>query len=129
VIVAASRELLSLERFLTCPACHRQASMGLPELYVGALSCKRCGAHWWANRLRAGSVRAQLLADYEGDEELVIHLMTLFGLPETIEEPRFWQILLSGQQWYRYHQDSAPGIRGRSIALLRGVVSILRRAS
>jgi hypothetical protein len=124
----AERRALSLERFLTCPACHRQASMGLPELYVGGLTCKRCGAHWWATRLQTGSVRAQLLVEFE-DVECVNQLMLLFGLPEMISEPVFWQILLNGQQWYRYHQDSAPGIRGRSIALLRGVVSILKRAS
>lgn len=117
---------LSLVPFLCCPACNRQVGLSLTELYVGGITCKRCGAHWWATRLRAGDVRAQLLADFEGDADLVNHLMTLFGLPERISESKFWQVLLNGQQWYRYSQDAAPGLRSRSIALLRGVVTLLR---
>lgn len=127
--MATAREL-SLPTVLCCPACGRYAFGKLPELFVGGLKCARCEAHWWATTLQAGSVRDQLLEHFEGDVVLVDQLMNLFGLPLLIEERRFWQILLSGNEWHRYNKDAAaPGERGRSVALLRGVVSTVRRAS
>jgi hypothetical protein len=123
---------LSLVVNLSCPKCFRLVNKHgaalNPDLFTGALKCDRCGAHWWATRFDAGSIRSQLLEDFE-DVELADALMSLFGLPAIIEERRYWQINLDGRQWYRYQQDTAPGIRGRSIALLRGVVAFLRRAS
>lgn len=123
---------LSLVLELSCPACFRLVGRHGPALkpdtFAGALKCDRCNAHWWATRLDAGSIREQLLNDFE-DVELVDALMSLFGLPALIEEPRFWQIRLDGQQWYRYNQTATSGMRGRSIALLRGVVAFLKRAS
>jgi hypothetical protein len=131
IISPSAKPMLSLVLELSCPACNRLVNKHgaalKPDLFLGALKCDRCGVHWWATRFDTGSIRGQLLRDFE-DVDLVDQLMTLFGLPSLIEEPRFWQVQLDGRQWYRYNQDSAPGIRGRSLTLLRGVVAFLKRA-
>lgn len=130
-MIITTPRFLSLEPVLRCPdrRCHRMVFAKDPEIYLGGLTCDRCGAHWWATRLQAGNVREQLLHDYEGEAFLVAQLMILFGLPETIEQPMFWQVWLSGNEWYRYNKDTSSGIRSRSKALLQRVVSLLKRAS
>lgn len=116
---------LSLEPVLKCPACGKMAFRQDPELYRGAMTCesKKCDCHWWAFRLGAGSIRGQLLHAFD-DATLVAELMDLFGLPSSIDRPMFWQIQLTGNEWYRYNSDRE--LPTRSTALLRGVV---RRAS
>lgn len=129
--------MIGLVPILQCPRCERVVTGRDPEVFVGVLTCGTgsrgandprhrcgCGTHWWAARLQAGSVRAQLLDDYDGDARLVDHLMAHFGLPESIEEPMFWEIELTGNQLYRYNKDSSPGILGRSTQLLKGVLRL-----
>lgn len=138
IMTAPNVHRLSLEFLLQCPRCgqlvgRRDGPALAPDAFTGVLKCHKnhCQAHWWANRFDAGDIREQLLKAFEGDAELVDQMMTLFGLPERIDEPRFWQVLLSGQQFHRYHTPTSaapPSLRGRSIALLRGVVSFLQRA-
>src|SRR5437879_7810213 len=111
----------SLEPVLRCPntTCARMVFRADPELYVGALTCERCGTHWWATRFHRGDVRVQLSADFYGDAELVDRLMHRFHLPPSIDRAMYWQVRLTGNQLYRYNKDDAGGMRGRSIALLR----------
>lgn len=95
-----------------------------------ALTCrlKSCRAHWWATRFRAGSVRDQLLADYE-DADFVDSLMRLYDLPAWLEEPAYWQVILSGAQLYAFNKDAAAGRLARSANLLRGLFRALPRAA
>ena len=95
-----------------------------PEVFLGSLTCPKCGEHWWATHLQAGDVRVQLMSDYDGDYWLVDQLMALFRLPASIEQPMFWQIWLTGNQSHHFHKAERTGIRARSAALLR---SLLRR--
>lgn len=117
--------VLSLELVLRCPACGKMAFRQDPELYRGAMTCesKKCDCHWWAFRLKPGSIRGQLLEAFD-DLMFVAELMDSFGLPDTIARPMFWQIQLTGSEWYRYNNDRE--LPSPSTALLRGVV---RRAS
>jgi hypothetical protein len=129
--------MIGLVEVLQCPRCGRLVNRENPEVFVGAVSCGTgskgagdarhrggCGAHWWATKLQAGSVREQLLEDYDGDSALVAHLMVHFGLPESIDRPMFWEIELTGNQLYRYNKDPSPGILGRSTQLLKGVLRL-----
>lgn len=129
-MIQSAPRFLSLEPVLRCPdrRCKKIVFIN-PEVYLGGLTCAKCGGHWWATRLQPGSVRQQLLNDYDGDEFLVAQLMALFELPETIETPMFWQVWLTGNQLYHYNTDAGSGVRGRSKALLQSVVRLLRRAS
>lgn len=113
---------------LRCPWCGKMAYIDA-ETFTGSLKCGGrggCGKHWWATRIQ-GDVRAQLLEDFEGDETLVESFVAAFNLPASAPaEGAFWQIRLAGRESYRYH--TYPGA-GRSIALLRNVLALLRPAS
>lgn len=122
---------LSLEVKLRCPnrRCNRFVFELDPEEYSGAIRCPKCGSHWWAFRLKAGNVREQLLADFEGDERVVDTMMALYSLPLHVDRPLFWQIWLTGNEFYRYNKDESPGARGRSLALFRRLAALLRSSA
>lgn len=89
-------QLSFLERRLQCHACNRRIQFNVhPERFTGSVRC-RCGCHWWATWFHAGSIRAQLLEDYNGDQVWVTELMQRFKLPESVTEPAYWQIRLEG---------------------------------
>jgi hypothetical protein len=121
-----------VEPVLRCPACGKMAIDCDPDSFTGTMRCeaKRCRAHWWATVLRAGDVRAQLMADFDGDEAAVKLIMARFDLPTHLTTHIFWQVLLTGNQAHHYHKDREQGgLRRRSLALLRRVLAALPIAS
>jgi hypothetical protein len=122
---------LSLEPKPRCPnrRCERFVYELDPEQFLGALKCPKCGAHWWAFKLQAGDVRSQLLQDFEGDTVIVETMMTLYNVPAQISAPAFWQIWLSGNEFYRFVKDDSTGLRGRSLALFRRLAGRLRHSA
>jgi hypothetical protein len=120
----------SLEPSLRCPdrRCRRLVFSVDAEIGSLAVKCEapRCGAHWWATRLQAGDVRAQLLVDFEENEYLVDSLMTLFDLPQFIDRPLWWQVWLTGNEWAGFSRSSRGGSRGRSVSLLNRIANWYR---
>lgn len=129
---------LSLEPILCCPNRRCRLRVFNVDADHGPLGLrcsekKGCGTKWWATRLQPGNVRAQLLADLEGDEgpeEAVIdEMIRMYGLPEEISEPLWWQIPLSGHEWHHYVNERGAGVRKRSLGLLRRITGLFRAAS
>jgi hypothetical protein len=119
---------LSLEVKPRCPnrRCKRFVFEIYPDRYDGALKCPRCSSRWWAFRLSAGNVRQQLLDAFEGDEAVVDTIMALYDVPLELSRPMFWQIWLSGNEFYRFNKDQESSTGGRSLALLRRLATLLR---
>lgn len=55
--------------------------------------------------------------------------MRLYDLPAWLEEPAYWQVILSGAQLYAFNKDAAAGRLARSANLLRGLFRALPRAA
>lgn len=111
---------------LRCPKCSQFVYNNDADQFRGILKCERksCGAHWWATILDAGDVREQLRRDFEGDDAMVKLLMARFDLPTHLTTSVYWQVLLTGSQAHHYYRDKATqGIRGRTMALIRRVLS------
>lgn len=119
---------LSLEVKLRCPnrRCQRFVFELDAEQYTGALKCPKCGSRWWAFRLAAGDVRRQLLDNFEGDEDVVDTMMALYEVPVSLDRPMFWQIWLSGNEFYRFNKEQESGTSGRSLALFRRLAALLK---
>lgn len=130
VTPGALREDLTLVLLPACPWCRKLMFAIDADDFSGVLSCGKCERHWWAMRLEGGEVRPQLLDHFEGDAALVDQIIETFSLPVTLPSPgAFWQIRLAGRQSHRYHKHPERGGRVRSVALVRGVVALLRDAS
>lgn len=118
--------ILSLEPVLRCPnrRCGKIAYGISGDLIT--YSCKSCPAHWWATRLDAGDIRAQIRAAFDGNE-LFVELLDKLGAPERIETPMFWQLWISGHEQYQFTDKSKlSGILIRSHELIRKLVGLWR---
>lgn len=124
--------ILSLEPIPRCPneRCGEYAGVDVEQGGTIAIRCsrKKCRSHWWATRFRAGSIREQLVSDYE-DADAVNRLIALFGLPESISSPMYWQVRLTGEEFLSFNRDENVGRLARSLNLFRGILSLHRRAS
>lgn len=115
----------SLSAAIRCPdrRCARLV-FSSPEQFLGVLQCDRCKGHFWVTRLEAGSVRAQLVEDYDGDAGVADHMMALFDLPAEIDRPMYWHIWLTHKESHAYNTDTAPA---RSLRLFRRLIDVLQR--
>ena len=113
-----------IEPVLRCPYC-RKTPRGYHEIFAGALMCENCRRHWWATVLEAGVLRRQLL-DLYNEQPLADALIAMFRLPESIDERSYWQIQITGREFYRYTTNAEVGPLGRSAALLRRIVGLSR---
>lgn len=77
----------------------------------------RCHQKWWAMYLSAGAVLPQLRA-VVGDERAE-ELARTYGLPETLVEPKFWQLALTGNQSHRRREERLAGRTVDKIPKLR----------
>jgi hypothetical protein len=120
----------SLSPVLRCPdrRCGKIVYTN-PEAFLGGMVCARCKGHFWATRFEAGSVRQQLLAHFDGEEDVVATIMSLFDLPLMVEQPVYWHVWLTGAEYQAYNRDAATGPWARSRALLRRLLTLHRRAS
>lgn len=116
-------QFLSLEPVLRCPnpRCGRAVNARL-HVELLTITCKHCGAHWWATRLAAGDIRSQMRAAFDGNE-VFVELLDTLGAPERVEQPVFWQLWLSGNEHYHLTNVSIPGgILQRSHELVRKLI-------
>ena len=119
--------ILSFEPVLTCPnrRCHRIA-YGLSGDLI-TITCKHCGSHWWATRLDAGDIRAQIRAQFDGNE-LFVELLDRLAAPARIEAPMFWQLWLSGNEQYQFtDRKNTGGILARTHKLIRKLSALPKR--
>lgn len=120
---------LSLEPIIRCPNRRCQAIAYDVSGDLITLKCARCGWHWWANRFDAGDIRAQVRAQFDGNE-LFVELLDAIGAPERIDQPMFWQLPISGNEKYQFTDRTKPGgILARSHHFVRKLVGLHRRAS
>jgi hypothetical protein len=66
--------------------------------------------------------------DYD-DAATVESLMNIFGLPDWVDEPVYWQIWLSGADFFAFNQNREPGRLARSLTLFRSLITLHRRES
>lgn len=95
------------------PRCQKRVYDFDPEVFRGAIRCARpkCGRRWWAMRLHPGGVLPQLAAVF--GEELALDLFGLYGFPDSIAAPMFWQLSLSGTEYAASHgQPASTVVRG-----------------
>jgi hypothetical protein len=89
-----------------------------PEVITGLLVCAGCDGHFWVTRLDAGSVRQQLLVQFD-DGAVVDHLMRECDLPTWIDSAMYWHVWLPGREFHAYNKDQATGPWARSRGLFR----------
>lgn len=90
-----------------CPLCGKGFyGLGIDVLTFRAdFACRRkgCPQHWWAMRLHAGAVEPQLAAAFS--PELAAELIIRFALPDSMAQPLYWQLALTGHE--AYHRNRA----------------------
>ncbi|HEY9227405.1 MAG TPA: hypothetical protein VIP11_12200 [Gemmatimonadaceae bacterium] len=72
------------------------------------IKCVKCGAYWWAVRLDAGDVRAQLLDQFDGDRS-VLAVLDAIDAPAVLDRPMYWQLWITGNDHYRFTNKHAAG--------------------
>ena len=122
----------SLEPIPRCP--DRRCRRPRPDINLGigselSVRCenKKCRTHWWASRLRAGSVEEQLMRDFDdrATVEQLVAKFRIYRLPLVIAEPLYWQVWLTGPEAHEYNRAKDER---RALELIRRVLHLHRRA-
>lgn len=113
--------IVTLSPVLRCPfpKCERIPVGVRGDLLT--IACRHCGARWWATRLATGNVRAQLRAEFAGDDAIV-RFLDLNSVPFTIPEPMFLQVMLTKHEQHHFLiEDRGHSLRQRSQLLFQAI--------
>ena len=118
--------LVELPDVLRCPICSFRSSTALEWAPEAIARChrRRCLQRWWTMRLGPGDVGRQLAGVF--GEELACNLRYTFRLPQHLDRPMYWRLVLSRRQYAEARSLDTIGLvgailrrtAGRTISLL-----------